>query len=531
METTLEPLAREGDANDIPEAAVSEAPLSEEARREVMTLLASIFVIAACGLIYELLIATVSSYLLGSSVVQFSISIGVFIGAMGLGSHISSYLQKRLLLVFILVEIALGVAGAISVPLLFWAYAHGTAYWIALYAALITIGGLTGLELPVLTRLLKPYGSLRTVIARALSFDYVGALAGSLLFPLLLLPSLGMARTAFVVGALNVAVAAWNAWVFRDKLREARLVMGCCVVLGVVLGMGFISSLKVLSFLERGLYEDEIIYSAQTPYQRIIVTRWREDTRLFLDGNLQFSTTDEYRYHESLVHPAMSLSGRPENILVLGGGDGLAVREVLKYPEVKQVTLIDIDPRMTDLGKTFPAFLEINKRALHDPRVKLVHEDAHKFLERNTQLYDCIIGDLPDPNTDVLAKLYSREFYKLIRRHLAASGVFVTQATSPFFAREAFWCITRTLDDADLHVAPYHTYVPSFGDWGFVLASPHQLHRERAKVRVPTQYLTDTLLAELFVLGRDISEIPIDVSTLDRPTILEYYLHNWKQWE
>jgi spermidine synthase len=290
-------------------------------------------------------------------------------------------------------------------------------------------------------------------------------------------------------------------------------------------------SFRIVAFFEKNLYEDEIIYSAQTPYQRIVITRWREDTRLYLDGNLQFATPDEYRYHEALVHPAMSLSRRVENVLILGGGDGLGVREVLKHPSVKRVTLIDIDPAMTKLGREYPPIVEANRRALHDPRVHLVHEDAHKFLERDAKLYDVIIGDLPDPNTDVLAKLYSREFYKLIKQHLAASGVFVTQATSPFFAREAFWCITRTLEDADLHVAPYHAYVPSFGDWGWVLASPHQLHVERAKLTVPTQFLTNGTLQEMFVLPRDVSEVPTDVSTLDRPTIIEYYIHDWKQWE
>jgi spermidine synthase len=522
METTLEPPVA---------PAVEEVPLSEESRREVLTLLASIFVIAACGLIYELLIATVSSYLLGSSVMQFSLSIGIFIGAMGVGSHFSSYITRRLLSTFILIELAVAIIGAVSVPLLFWAYAYGYAYWVALYGTLITIGGLTGLELPLLTRLLKSYGELRTVIARALSFDYVGALAGSLLFPLLLLPSLGLARTAIVVGALNLAVAAWNIWVFRHRLAGASALLGLCGALGLVLLAGFAYSFRVVSYFESRLYEDDVVMSKQTPYQRIIVTRWRDDTRLFIDGNLQFSTTDEYRYHEALVHPALALSPHPENVLVLGGGDGLGLREIFKYPSVKRVTLVDIDPEMTKIGRTFPPVREANKGALDDPRLRIVHQDAHKYLENTSEIFDVVIGDLPDPNNDVLAKLYSFEFYKLVKRHLAASGIFVTQATSPFFAREAFWCITRTLEEADMYVAPYHTYVPTFGDWGFVLASTRQLHVERVKVKVPTHYLTNAQVKEMFVLPRDVSSVPVDISTLDMPRILEYYQNNSKQWE
>lgn len=519
------------DAQEPQEPATDSGAADPVARREALTLLASIFFVAACGLIYELLIATVSSYLLGSSVTQFSLAIGIFIGAMGVGSHLSQRVDRRLLGVFILSEIALGVLGGASVGLLFGTYAAGTLYWVALYGTLVAIGALAGLELPLLTRLLRRYGSLRAVIAQALSFDYVGALVGSLLFPLLLLPTLGLMRTAFLVGLLNIGVAVWNTWTFRARLQAPGGVLALCAATGAVLATGFAFSLQAVGLLESRLYDDEIIYSEQTPHQRIVITRWKEDVRLFLDGNLQFSSLDEYRYHETLVHPAMALAPVTAEVLILGGGDGLAVREVLKYPGVKRVTLIDIDARMTRLGRTFPAIVALNSGALRDPRVRIVHQDAHRFLENTAQLYDVILGDLPDPNSDVLAKLYSVEFYKLIQRHLAASGVFVTQATSPFFARDAFWCIAATIAESGLETAPYHTYVPSFGDWGFVLAAPRKLRPATAAIPVPTRYLTPALLREMFVWGKDVGAVPVDVSTLDRPAILGYYLGGARQWE
>jgi spermidine synthase len=513
--------------------STDEAPVAvtEKQRLEALALLASIFVIAACGLIYELLIATVSSYLLGSSVTQFSISIGVFIGAMGLGSHLSQRIRHNLLGTFILIEIVLGLAGGISVLLLFYTYATGWLYWLALYATLIFIGALTGLELPLLTRLLKPYGALREVIARALSFDYVGALTGSLLFPLLLLPTLGLTRTAFLIGMVNVGVAAWNAHLLRARLPRAGLLLAICALSASVLLAGLVFADRAVSIAERGLYDDEIIYAKQTPYQRLVVTRWREDLRLFIDGNLQFSSVDEYRYHEALIHPAMSLLPRAESVLLLGGGDGLAVREVAKYRSVKNITLIDIDPAMTQLGQTFPAIAELNGNALRDPRVRVINDDAYKFLERNAQLYDVIVADLPDPNNDALAKLYSVEFYKLVKRHLSAQGVFVTQATSSFFSRETFWCIHESVDAAGLHTLPYHAYVPSFGDWGFVLAAPRKLDAAQTDVPVPAKFLTRATMKEMFVLPRDIGPVPVDTSTLDRPTVIDYYRRNNKQWE
>lgn len=495
-------------------------------------MLASIFLIAACGLVYELLIATVSSYLLGSSVTQFSISIGVFIGAMGIGSHLSQRIRRNLLGRFIFIEIAIGILGGFSVPLLFWSYAGGVVYWLILYGLLISIGALTGLELPLLTRILRQYGSLRTIIAQALSFDYVGALAGSLLFPLLLLPVLGLARTGFLIGALNVGVGLWNVRVFRETLRSPSLLTGIAGSSAGLLAAGFLFSTQLVSLAESHLYEDPIVFTAQTPYQRIVITRWKNDMRLFLDGNLQFASPDEYRYHEALVHPAMSLPPVVESVLILGGGDGLGMREVKKYPNVRRIVLVDIDPRMTELARTFPSIVQLNENALRDPRLEIVHQDAYKYLENTTERFDVIIGDLPDPNSDVLAKLYSVEFYKLVTRHLTAAGVFVTQSSSPFFSRDAFWGIAATLEAAGLRIAPYHAYVPSFGDWGFILAAPRKIDPARVSLKTTqVRYLTKELLPGMFLFEKDTGRVPVEPSTLDRPTILQYYVNDSRQWK
>ncbi|MBI3505165.1 MAG: polyamine aminopropyltransferase [Proteobacteria bacterium] len=498
---------------------------------QARVLLAAIFSVAACGLVYELLIATVSSYLLGSSVTQFSLAIGVFIGSMGLGSHLSQYVDARLLSAFILAEVALGLLGGVSVTLLLWSFSAGPLYWLVLYGCLIAIGSLVGLELPLLTRTLNRFGTLKTAIAQALSYDYVGALAGSVLFPLLLLPMLGMTRTAFLMGLVNVAVAGWVALRFRDELPAWRKLLAACGASAAVLAMGFLGSLKLVSLLESRLYEDEIVFAKQTPYQRIVLTRWGADLRLFLDGNLQFASVDEYRYHEALVHPAASLAARLEEVLVLGGGDGLGVREILKHAGVGRVTLVDLDPEMTRLGSTYPAITTLNAGALSDPRVRIVHEDAQKFLEREATLYDLIVVDLPDPNNEALSRLYSVEFYRLARRHLSAAGALVTQATSPYFARQAFWCIVRTMETAGLKTAPYHAYVPSFGDWGFVLASARALPKDKPALKIATRFLNEDLLARMFTWSKDDAPVPVEPSTMDKPSILRYYLRGWKQWQ
>ncbi|HFE63947.1 MAG TPA: spermidine synthase, partial [Caldithrix sp.] len=216
-------------------------------------------------------------------------------------------------------------------------------------------------------------------------------------------------------------------------------------------------------------YKDRVIFQKQTPYQRIVVTQWKDYYWLYLNGNEQFSSFDEERYHEPLVHPAMKLSVSREKILVLGGGDGLAAREILKYPEVKQVTLVDIDPAMTDLAQQNPLFVKINKNAMNDRRVNVLNQDAYIFLRNANSFYDVIIVDLPDPKTVEIARLYTRQFYSTARRHLSKGGVLVTQATSPFFSRKAFLSILKSVDSAGFAAIAYHNQIPTLGEWGWVL--------------------------------------------------------------
>ena len=515
-------------------AAPSSAPApvgpQDESRSEAFALLAAIFLVAACGLVYELLIATVSSYLLGSSVTQFSLSVGLFVGSMGLGSWISQRVQRKLLPTFFFLELALGAVGGVSATLLFAAYQYGAVYWVLLLGLLVLIGTLVGIELPLLVRLLDQYGQLRTIVAQALSFDYLGSLVGSVLFPLVLLPVLGIVRTGFAVGLLNVGVALYTLQTFRHRFRGSGPLVLCWLT-AAVLAAGFAFSLQLTSFLEGRLYDDQVVFSRQTPYQRIVFTRWRDDFRLFLDGNIQFSSVDEYRYHETLIHLPLGLAANREEVLILGGGDGMAVREVLTYPDVRRVTVVDLDPEMTRLARTYPTLRALNRDSLHDPRVRLIHKDAYTFLEKGVERFGVIVTDLPDPNNDALAKLYSREFYRLVQHRLGQGGVFITQAGSPFFGREAFWCIVRTMRAAGFRTAPVHTYVPSFGDWGWVLGSQRTLHLPRARLPRTLRFLSPAVLPTLSVFDADAAEIPVEISTLDHPRIQRYYLEGARRWD
>jgi spermidine synthase len=487
-------------------------------------------VLSACGITYELLVGAIAAYLLGGSVLQFSLTIGVFLASMGVGAYFSRFLRTRLLCRFVEVEIAVGIIGGVSGPLLFTAFTFTSFYYLAMFGQIVAIGALIGLEIPILTRYLQQFSSLRDSIANVFALDYLGSLFASFLFPLLLLPSLGIFRTSLAVGLLNLLVAFATLYVFRRELGKMHKQLLMLLLAALGLGGLLAVSGQTLSAIESKLYRDEVIFAKQSKYQRLVMTRYRDDVRLYLDGSLQFSSRDEYRYHESLVHPAMTLSASRENVLVIGGGDGLVLKQVLRYRDVKRAMLVDIDPAMTRLARTHTVMLALNARSLHDPRVTVRNVDAYKFLERSSELYSVIIIDLPDPRREALSKLYSASFYRIVERHLARGGVAVTQATSPLFARKAFWCIANTARSAGLLPLPYHTYVPSFGDWGFVLMSRRSLTLENALPALTLRYLSREILQSMVRFGKDQDRVPTVPSTLDKPVILDYYEAGWASW-
>jgi spermidine synthase len=225
-----------------------------------------------------------------------------------------------------------------------------------------------------------------------------------------------------------------------------------------------------------------------------VITRWKDDLRLYINGNLQFSSRDEHRYHEALVHPVPQALPWARRVLVLGGGDGLALREILKYRNIEHVTLVDLDPAMTTLFSRSEPLRALNHGSLTDQRVTVVNADAAQWLEQNQDNFDAIIVDLPDPSNFGLGKLYSVPMYRLMSRHLAEKGYAVVQSTSPYYAPRSFWDIDATLREAGLHTWPYHTYVPSFGEWGFILAGKRNDYTPPTRYDVPMKFLDgDTL--------------------------------------
>jgi spermidine synthase len=402
------------------------------------------------------------------------------------------------------------------------------------YTLCAAIGIMVGLEIPLLVRILRATGGVSEAISHVLALDYLGALAGSVLFPLVALPFIGLSRTSVVFGLMNLAVAGVGLALIEGRKTWIALRL---VAASLLLVVAFAASARLVGFLEDLLYQDNVILTRQTIYQRIVLTRWRDDVRLYLDGHIQFSSVDEARYHEALVLPAMEAVPGARQVLILGGGDGLAAREVLKYPAVEGVTLVDIDPAMTELARTRPELVALNQDALASPKVHLVNADAMAWLGDARDTFDVILIDLPDPSTPALSKLYSSSFYALATRRLALGGVLVTQATSPFFAREAFSCIVETIAAAvpEDHPAgpllplPYHFHVPSFGEWGFVMAARHQIDPQALSVHVPARVLNDATLHAMFVFDQDMSLLEVEPNRLDDPVLHRYYEQGWQR--
>lgn len=489
---------------------------------------------AACGLIYELVAGAVSSYLLGDAVTQFSLVIGVFLSAMGLGSFLARFIHRRLLETFVEVEIWLGLVGGLSSLAMFAVSAYaGPVFPVFFYALCAVIGTLVGIEIPLLVRILREGGGLSAALSNVLALDYLGALAAAILFPFVVLPLVGLSRASVLFGLMNLAVAFAGIRLLpgRRAFTLARAGVVTLLLLGALAASG-----SLVGFLEDVHYQDDVVYAKDSAYQRVVLTRWRDDLRLYLNGNLQFSSVDEARYHEALVVPAMESHPQPRQVLILGGGDGLAAREVLKYAHVEHVTVVDIDPVVTTLSRERRELRALNGDSFRDARVEVVNDDALLFLERDSTFYDVILADLPDPNSETLAKLYSTSFYALVARHLSAGGIFVTQATSPFFAPKAFWCILATLEAAvppggapPLRAVPYHVNVPSFGEWGFVMAARVELAVDTLRPSVPTRFLTGEVLRAMFAFGKDLRlpETPT-VNRLDDPVLFQYYEAGWR---
>ncbi|WP_010529254.1 polyamine aminopropyltransferase [Lentibacillus jeotgali] len=516
--------------------------MNETAVRKSKIIYWSSGIVSICGIIFEVLFGALGSYILGDGVKQYTLTISLFLTGMGIGASLSEKVMKHLIITFVWIEFGVAIVGGFSSFTMFGITAFAPAGTDAFYLYFITllVGGLTGIELPVLIRKANEIGvTLNKSTARVLFSDYAGGLIGGLLFVFLLRPQFGMVKSAFLVGCINLTVALLVLWLFRKEIRHfaVHAVIGLCIGFLLIAGVLF-GEAMAFSF-EQKLYKDPIIHMEESKYQRITLTRGGEDVRLYLNGSLQFSTIDEHRYHEVLVHPTMASAENPENILILGGGDGIAAKEVLKYEEVKDITVVELDPAVVKLANSNKHLLELNEGSLKHEKVDVINRDAFEFLESANEWFDVIIVDLPDPNNESLNKLYTREFYSLVRNHLVPGGTTMVQATSPVFATEVYWTISETIASTGLHTKNLHVDVPSFGNWGFVMASRGAINLNEVDIDAQTNFLTDDMIPTLTAFGKDEDKqitddngdpIELKPNTLIDPHLIQIYEDAWKHY-
>ncbi|NEE00380.1 polyamine aminopropyltransferase [Phytoactinopolyspora halotolerans] len=517
-------------------------PSGPRSRPARVVILGAALICAACGLVYELALIALGSYLIGDTVVQASIVVSVMVFAMGMGSLLAKPLQRYPAVSFAAVESLLALVGGISVLVLYHAFAVTEAYTPMMVTLALIIGALIGAEIPLLMTLLQRIRAqdAGSAVADMFAADYLGALAGGLAFPFILLPALGLVEGTIATAGLNlVAGTVVVLWLFRRSLtKRAWALIGTLVAaVAVVLLTVLWQAEEIELDARQRLFRDPITHAERSEYQEIVLTeRHRisgvDDFRMFLNGDLQFASPDEYRYHESLVHPAMS--GPRERVLILGGGDGLALREVLRYPDVDEVTLVELDPAVLTLARDHDSLRELNDDALADPRVQALADDAFSWaraqVDAAAEPYDVVIVDMPDPDATATSKVYSLEFYGMLHDLVASDGRMVVQSGSPFFAPTSFACIRETIVAAGFGVAPYMASVPSFGDWGFTLARPSGAVPE---LSVPDdapdlRYLSPDVLEAASVIPPDKVVTDVEISTLLDPVILDYARSEWQ---
>ncbi|WP_208012578.1 polyamine aminopropyltransferase [Cellulomonas shaoxiangyii] len=513
--------------------AVLDLPGPRGARRgDRPTVFAAALLVAVGGIIYELILGTAASSLFGDSVVAFSLATGVTMFGMGIGSLLAVRLARSPGRAFVRNELLLGVLGGSSVLLLFWSYATTDLAWVVFTVLSLLIGIAIGVEIPLLVALLKEHGRDESVslLSKVLALDYLGALAASLLFPFLLLPTLGLVRTAFAVALLNVLVALFMlgrmGWPVRLTWPTA--------VVSVLLVAGLVSATALEDAINTRLYVDPVLHYEQSAYQKLVVTTYQGDTRLYLNDQLQFSSVDEARYHETLAHTALTSVAAPTSVAVLGGGDGLLAREVLRYPTVREVVVVDLDPAVTDLGRNDRLVSALNEHALDDPRVEVVNADAFAWLRESDRTFDAVLVDLVDPANERVAKLYSSPFYAMVAAHLRPGGVMSTQATSTYFTPNAFWQVVATMRAAapDRTVLPLGVNVPSFGEWGFALSLPGDGSQAFAATALPDglRFHDEASLRATAQLPADAPPRDLAASTLLSPTIHRTYQQDMGRW-
>jgi spermidine synthase len=457
----------------------------------------------------------------------------------------------------------------VSALAIYAVFTYSVSFKLALWAFAFVIGILSGMEIPILVRINRKNAELKDNLSDILFWDYIGALVGGLAFTYFLLTMVSLGKITIILGIVNLSIAALGLYNFRREVRLSVLAPSLTCAL-VILCSLMVYADDLTDYMEQKTFVDPIVLSETSKYQHVVLTERGDRFRMYINGRLQFDGRDEHIYHEMLVHPAMLAAHRRSRVLVLGGGDGLGLREILKYGDVSQVTLVDIDPLITKIATKNPELIRLNDASFHDARVStisasgispgdsisidiplasranlekravpaakvnILNVDADLFLRNVDGEYDVIIIDFPDPGSVEVAKLYSVDFYSTLARRLAPGGMVAIQSTSPYHAKKVFLCIGETLRAAGWSTLPYHQNVPSFGEWGWHLAWRSGLSKEDViamvdrELPVETRHVNRSVLATSHVFGKNALIADVRPNSKMFPVAIQYHRESWK---
>ncbi|PCJ32038.1 MAG: spermidine synthase [Moraxellaceae bacterium] len=574
---------------------VMQEPDSAWVKAKDVLLIAIMGILAGCGLIYQYILAHYAGRILGSLETAIYTMIGLMIVSMGAGAFFARFIRKPFN-GFVWLEIGIATVGATAILSISTAIALTSIFplWLSHtfglpdditpdggfiaqlhtisrnlpYFAGCILGFLIGMEIPLIATVRQSLykKNLEHNVGTLYGADYVGAGFGAAIWVLVMLP-LNINDAALITAAVNILAGAIFLFMFWKKLTRPGLILvahgGVAVLL---IFMSYVGAPWVEK-MGQLLYQDQVVYTQSTRYQQLTVTERHLKGmanpvyNFYINGRLQFSSNDEVIYHEMLVVPALAASARTDRILIVGGGDGLALKRALTY-NPKQVTLIDLDAELIDLF-TSPVekseksekpeepsntqyirkvFSSLNNHAFTDKRVNVVIGDAFVEVEKlvaSQAHFDAIIVDLPDPSHPDLNKLYSTYFYNQLSHLLSADGVLVSQSTSPYHSKEAFISIGRTIKAAGFaSVEQYHANVPSFGEWGWSIATKQGAPvTERLKHLadndpgwdIPMTWLTQEFLLGAFNFSKDYykGNKQILINELGSHRVYQYHQASW----
>ncbi|MCZ6525377.1 MAG: polyamine aminopropyltransferase [Gammaproteobacteria bacterium] len=546
-----------------------------------IALIGSMMVLAACGLIYEYLLAHYAGRIIGAVETSIYGMIGIMIVAMGIGAFLAKWVKDPFR-GFAWLEVSIAFVGGCSVLIMatMVALTYTLPAWLQdiyeLHPSMTTDGGVVdilqhasfllpflfgfilgamiGMEIPLIARIRETIHGKHLLHNTGTIYgaDYIGAGVGAAIWIYVCL-KIPILLAAIGTASVNALVGIFFLFRYRSQIRAPMglwVAHGLLIVTLVLLAIG---GARWINSMNSTLFKDKVEYTKVTPYQHITLTKrikgkgLPEVISLYLNGRLQFSSNDEVIYHSFLTYPAMLTSARHEKILVIGGGDGLAVRDILQWkPDL--VTLIDLDKAMIDLfsGKDEAVpeginrkILALNEKALLDKRVQIIIGDAFLEIEKlisNEQYYDTIIIDLPDPSHPDLNKLYSSYFYKRLRELLSGDGTIAIQSTSPYHAKKAFISIGKTLESAGFVVNQYHANVPTFGEWGWSIGSkygesPLQRIHDFSTLPVAAQWMSLAQIQAAFVFAPDFYQNTdgIEINTLGSNMVYQYHHDAWSK--